>query len=171
MKKRFVVCMLLAAVILPSAAKAFQSFFDDTPVQGWTVYGYDASCWMIRDYPDGTTLKFSRGLKNDLYLSVQNRRWTSIKADTRYDVNVSFDRHTVIENAGGHRGRSGPSFSFFFDDADTHYRALQTANVLSLARNGKPIGTYALSGALAATIMLEQCLTLVPRPSADPFVE
>lgn len=169
--------MFLAAAIYGAApawanlqSSGTDYFFPNRTVGQWTIYGMSNDCWMYQNYADGTRLSFSRGAKNDLYLSASNARWQSLRDRAKYDLTVTLGDRSFVEDATAYVDPgSSPSIVFFFDDPVSNYNALKTSRSIFLARGVKSVGTYSLTGASVALQVFEQCVARIG--SSDPFAQ
>lgn len=158
------VAMAMLAMVLAPAAQAqgeADYTFAQREIGDWKVYGYNDKCWMIRLEPvDGTILAFSFASRNgNLYISGENRSWTSLVSMQRYDSQVEFgSARFAVPAIALQQERLGPMIGIFVTpERLDFFKVMPAAQRISVTIEGEAGFEIPLANSGPALAYFEQC--------------
>ncbi len=136
----------------------------------------DNGCYAIASWTGGTVLRIGRNpQKQNFYFLIGNDKWTSLRPDVDYDIQIQFDRRPIWDvSAKG----------FQFNPAETVYlhaqsslmdfiSEFQASNGMKVSYNGSEIDNLRLNGSRRAWDEVEKCQRAManraPVAPIDPF--
>ncbi len=156
---------LLAGCMPAAQAQQGNYTFPERQIDSWLVYGYKDKCWMLqRNAVKNTTVSFAfRSDSKVLYIGAEDRSWTSLESEKRYDVRVEMGPVSGIMTGFGLQDTAlGPMMGVFVtDDGGDYFKTLRRTDRLKLSIGGTTMVDLPMGGSGAAVDYFQQCARAV----------